>query len=236
LIFTFIFVRSSPESTGVRAYGDDGIKEDGHKDNADTAQVEGVMLKAAIKKPAFYILIVFSLIVVVIPSLIQQLSSYAGSMPIGAMAAAFALSILSIIGLPRGPVTGWFFDLVGSKIGNFISYLLTAMGMVLFLIGRGENAVLFYVGVILFSFSFIPLTLGNPMLTKETFGLKDYANIYSWMTTAILVSGGIAPLIYAQIYDQTGSYTGCITLVLILCMVQMVFIPIISLTTGKKKT
>jgi MFS family permease len=233
LIFTFLFVRSSPESAGVRAYGDDGAKDDEHNDNA--VQAEGIMLKEAIKKPAFYILIVFSLIVVIIPSLIQQLSSYAGSMPIGAMAAAFALSILGIIGLPRGPITGWFFDLFGSKIGNFISYLLTALGMVLFLIGRGENAVLFYIGVILFSFSFVPLTLGNPMLTKETFGLKDYANIYSWMTTAILVSGGIAPLIYAQIYDRTGSYTGCINLVLILCIVQMVFIPIISLTVGKKK-
>jgi MFS family permease len=233
LIFTFLFVRSSPESAGVRAYGDDGAKEDEHNDNA--VQAEGATLKEAIRKPAFYILIVFSLIVVIIPSLIQQLSSYAGSMPIGAMAAAFALSILGIIGLPMGPITGWFFDLFGSKIGNFISYLLTALGMVLFLIGRGENAVLFYIGVILFSFSFIPLTLGNPMLTKETFGLKDYANIYSWMTTAILVSSGIAPLIYAQIYDQTGSYTGCINLVLILCIVQMVFIPIISLTVGKKK-
>jgi MFS family permease len=250
LIFTVLFVRTSPESAGVRAYGDDGVKNDDtekdgakndgailgeRRDSAEAAPAEGIMLKEAIKTPAFYILIVFSLIVVIIPSLIQQLSSYAGSMPIGAMAAAFALSILSIIGLPRGPLTGWFFDLAGSKIGNFISYLLTALGMVLFLIGRGENAVLFYIGVILFSFSFIPLTLGNPMLTKETFGLKDYANIYSWMTTAVLVSGGIAPLIYAQIYDQTGSYTGCINLVLILCIVQMVFIPVISLTTGKKK-
>jgi MFS family permease len=235
LLFTVLFVRTSPESAGVRAYGDDGTKGDEQNDKAGAAPAEGIMLKEAVKTPAFYILFIFSLILVIIPSLIQQLSSYAGSMPIGAMAAAFALSIFSIIGLPRGPLAGWFFDLAGSKIGNFISYLLTALGMVLFLIGRGENAVLFYIGVVLFSFSFIPLTLGNPMLAKETFGLKDYANIYSWMTTAILVSGGIAPIIYAQIYDRTGSYTGCISLVLILCIVQMVFIPVISLTTGKKR-
>jgi MFS family permease len=240
LLFTILFVRKSPESVGLKAYGEDKNtegktekpEEDGQKSMENSTS--GVMLKQAIKTPAFYVTLLFSLIVVIIPSLIQQLSSYAGSVPIGALAGAFALSILSIIGLPRGPLSGWFFDVAGSKIGNFICYIICAVGMILLLIGQGQSAILFYIGVVCFSFSFIPLVLGTPMLVREIFGSLDYANIYSWVTTAILVSGGIAPIIYAQIYDQTGSYTGCISLVLVLCIVQIVFIPIISITTRKK--
>lgn len=234
VVLTVLFVRDSPEKLGMKPYGADD-PEDRSKDHEQDVQATqtGLLFRQARKTLSFYLILVFAFITVVVPSLIQQLSSYAGSVPIGAIAGAFALSILSIIGLPRGPLAGFFFDIVGSRIGNFVCCLLCALGMMLILAGNGASAVLFYIGTACFGFSFVPLTMGLPMLVRDVFGSRDYSNIYSWVTTVVLVAGGVAPLIYAQIFDRTGSYTACLMLALILSLVQALFIPVIALSGGR---
>lgn len=234
LVLTVLFVRKPPEQLGMKAYGEDDSIDTTSDEGSTVQNQTGLTLQQAFRTPAFYLMLILSFLTVLTPSLIQQLSSYAGSVPIGAAVGAFALSIFSISGLPRGPIAGAFMDKFGSKLGNAVCYLLCAVGMVLILMGGGQNAMLFYVGVIFFGFSFVPLTLGMPLLVKDVFGSRDYSRIFSWSNTIILIAGGVAPLIFAQIYDRTGSYTGCLYMVLIVSVIQALFVPLIAATAKSK--
>ena len=234
VILCILFIRNSPEDCGMNAYGDDG-EENGQVGEKGHAVEFGVMAKQALRMPGFYMLLIFAFIANLCPSLIQQLPSYAGSKPIGAMAGAYALTVFSVTGIPRGPLVGWFFDKVGSIIGNVVCVVIGALGVVMILLTGGANAVVFYVGVALFGFAFVPLTMGSALLTKEIFGDKDYSNVFSYVTFITLISSGLTPLIYAQIYDRSGSYTGCLVLAVVVSVIQLVLVPFIAGTKRKVK-
>ena len=102
-------------------------------------------------------------------------------------------------------------------------------------IDGGVHVAVFYVGVTLFSLAFVPLTIGNPLMVSQVFGTKDYSNIYSIVTTIVLVSSGVAQYLYAAMRDATGSYEGVIILVGTLLCVQGVITPIIIAVDKKAK-
>ncbi|MBU5421211.1 MFS transporter [Cellulomonas hominis] len=222
LPLTILFVRNSPEELGQRPYGADEPAP-GADPAAEVVQ-PGVPLRAAVKSLAFSLFLVFGFLSVVVPSLNQQIPSYAAAAPLGAMAGAFALSVLSIIGLPRNPLAGWFYDRFSGMAGNALCYAIATVGLGLVILGGGTNRILFYVGVAAFSFCFVPLTIGTPVFAREVFGARDFAQIYSWVTTVVLIAGGVAPLLYAQVFDHTGSYEALLWLGLVLSAVQVALV------------
>jgi len=234
---TVLFVRNKPETMGMQPFFSDYEESESSKKGKSKLpslnKSEGLTIKAALKTPSYYLMILFGFLTVLVPSLNQQLPSYSATVPIGAAAGAFALSILSIVNLPRGPLAGWFIDLAGGKIGNMTCWAITAVGLITIILSKGESPVAFYIGVVCFSFSFVPLTIGNPIIAKEAFGLREYEKIYSGITTAVLFSGGVSFLLYAQIFDHTGSYTPCLYLALGVSIIQIILIPII-VTSGKR--
>ena len=73
---------------------------------------------------------------------------------------------------------------------------------------------MFYVGVFLFGIGFAALNIVPPMACRQAFGQKDYANIFSMVATGLNVFSGFSALIYAQIFDITGSFAGCFYLII----------------------
>ena len=228
-ILTILFVRSSPESVGQKPYGYEEVTAGSEKKDTDhgTVELKGVTAKQAFKMPAFYLSIVFTFLVCIVCCFVQQIASYAAALPIGAMAGAFALSIFSVIGLPRSPIMGWIFDKFGSFAGNFLSTIVSVIGTIMIILGGGKNVPLFYVGVACWSFMFVPLTMGTSLLVKDVFGDKEYSSIYSYMSTSLLISAGVAPLVYAQIYDRSQSYETYPVFVLIMAIIVTALVPII---------
>lgn len=238
LVGTLLFVRNSPEDQGVKAWkADEAEAEARAKAENPEAPVEksGMMRAQALKTPAFYLIAIVAFISCMTPSLNQQLSAYSGTVPIGAAAGAMGLSILSIAGFIRSPIVGWMMDKLGALVANCICCFLAAAGVFAILLDGGNHLWVFYVGVALFSLSFVPLTIGNPLMVRQVFGEKDYPNIYSVITTIVLLSGGVAQYLYAAMRDATGSYEGVITLVGILLCIQGVVTPIIISVDKKAK-
>lgn len=228
---TVLFVRNSPEGLNMKPYGAEEEKE--KKTEKDTKEnLTGITLAQAMKSPTLYICVIYTFILCVACCFVQQISSYAGAFPVGAMAGAFALSVFNGIGIPRGPILGWIFDKCGGMWCNLLCYIVAAFGMLLLLIGGGNNEILLYIGIGCFAMLFFPLTSGTALMVGEVFGSREYSQIYSWVTTSLLVSGGVAPLIYAQIYDRTQNYGMFPIFVLIVCIVLIVLTPIIY-KTGK---
>ncbi len=44
-------------------------------------------------------------------------------------------------------------------------------------------------------------------LAAKYFGLRHYSKIYSWLYAALAMASGIAPSLFALVYDKTGGYT-----------------------------
>ena len=235
IVFTILFIRNSPEDLGMKAYGAEEAAKEAEKKETETVVLTGMTRAQAIRTPMFYLIAVVAFISCLTPSLNQQLSAYSSTVPIGAAAGAMALSILSIAGVIRGPVVGWCTDHLGALVTNCICCFLAAAGVFMIVIDGGVHVAVFYVGVTLFSLAFVPLTIGNPLMVSQVFGTKDYSNIYSIVTTIVLVSSGVAQYLYAAMRDATGSYEGVIILVGTLLCVQGVITPIIIAVDKKAK-
>ena len=228
---TVLFVRNSPEGLNMKPYGAEEEKEEKNR--------EGYKRKSDghYTCPGYEISYIIYLCDLYLHSLCGMLFcttdfQLCRRVPCWAMAGAFALSVFNGIGIPRGPILGWIFDKCGGMWCNLLCYIVAAFGMLLLLIGGGNNEILLYIGIGCFAMLFFPLTSGTALMVGEVFGSREYSQIYSWVTTILLVSGGVAPLIYAQIYDRTQNYGMFPIFVLIVCIVLIVLTPIIY-KTGK---
>ena len=97
----------------------------------------------------------------------------------------------------------------------------------------GANEAVFYAGMAIFGFGYAGLTVIAPMLTRGTFGPRNYSQIYSWVSTGIFIATAISFTVYGLIYDNTGSYDGCFMVVIALYVVAAVLIPF-TLKAGDK--
>lgn len=236
VVLTLLCIRNSPEEMGVKAWGADEAEEEAkNADGKATPEETGMTRKEALKTSAFYFIAIAAFISCLTPSLNQQLSAYSSTVPIGVGAGAIALSIISLSGFVRSPIVGWMTDKFGAIATNCVSCLMAAVGLFMIILDGGRTAWVFYVGIALFSMCFVPLTSGNPLMVTEVFGTKDFSNIYSIITTIVLVSGGVAQYIFAAMYDQFGSYVPTLIFVTVLLVIQAIMSPAIIAANKKAK-
>lgn len=250
-LLTLLFVKDSPEKAGMQAYGADpadggrsaGKAQAGGSDVSENAKAggdvpaaeEGFTYQQVWKCPAFYLVLFYGFLVIILASFSQQMFSYAEAMPVGVEAAAKLFAALSIISLAIGPVVGFMYDKIGGIAGNFIICALSTVGMLLMVMGNGESLPLFYAGYGIFNVIMTSMTLGVPLLVKYVFGTRDYSKILSKVTLVLLVSGGVANIIYAQLYDISGTYATFPVMVLILAAISAAIVPLTSVLAKRSR-
>jgi MFS family permease len=223
-----LLVKKSPSEMGLKPYG----YENSNTGNKVAPETAGVSIGTVIKSPAFYLLIVLAGLFCLNASFFQQIPSYAATGELGAAAGAMAVSIVMVGGIVGKFVLGLINDLFGSKIMGFVSTLCGAVGIALAFFAGG-NVVMFYIGMAVFGGGYSGLTLICPMVTKDSFGPKDYSQIYSYVTTGIFLFSAAAPLLYARIYDSTQSFDLGFIIVIAGYIIAAILIPTI-LSLGKK--
>ncbi len=223
LVLTVVFTRKNPESMGLLPYGTDEQSASG----VDEPQGEeaGATLRQAMRSPALYILILISGLIVMAAAFFQQIPAFASMGSLGAAAGALAVTIVMIGGTAAKFVLGWLCDHVGMTGTGVTAMLCGALGIFLAFIA-GSNVALFYVGMAIFGFGYAALTVINPMLARESFGIRNYPQIYSWVSTSIFLFTAVSFMVYAQIYDRTGSYDMCFMLVIGIYLLCAILIPI----------
>lgn len=221
VVVTLALLRPSPEAMGVKPYGWDA-SQDGSSTQGDTVVHEGATAAQARKSPALYMLMVVAGFFVISASFVQQLSSYASTSELGAAVGAMAVSICMVGGIVGKFGLGWICDHFGSRAAGVAAGVLGALGVgVAFF--AGGNVMMFYVGVALFGVGYSALSTVPPMLASEGFGQKDFTAIYAMVATALNVFSGCAALIYAQIFDITGSFAGAFWMIIVMYVVIVVF-------------
>ncbi|MDD5807240.1 MAG: MFS transporter [Eggerthellales bacterium] len=227
---TLALLRESPDKMGVKPYGyGEEVKAKAvEKKPWDVEPDEGATRAQAMKSPALWLLILMAGLFVISASFIQQIARYASTVEelaaYGAMAVSVAMyaSIVGKFGL------GWISDHFGAVVAGVTSGVCGLVGPVLMLMAGG-NVPMFLIGVGFFGLGYSALNIVPPMTCRQAFGNVDYANVFSIVATGLNVFSGFSALIYATIFDLSGSYAGSfymmITFYIILIVLSLVIVP-----------
>jgi MFS family permease len=228
VVLTFLFVRDSPEAMGVPAYGEGRGKSADAPADAVSAD-EGATRTQALRSPGLYLVILIAGIIVMTAAFFQQIPAYTAKSPLGAAAGAVAVSIVMIGGTIGKLVLGWLSDRVGIKPTAIGAMLCGGLGMLLALVAA--DVWVFYLGMVVFGVGYAGLTVIVPLLVRNSFGSRSYAEIYSWVSTGIFLATSLSFLVYGRIVDLTGSFTWCFYLVIALYVVAAALIvPAVNLS------
>lgn len=230
---TYALLRESPEKMGVKPWGYDAAQADRAKSaEANVTEVKetaGLTRNQAMKNPALWLLILMAGMFVISASFVQQLASYASVTDgLGAAVGAMAVSVAMVTSMIGKFGLGWISDHFGAVASGIVAGVLGAGGALVCLL-VGPNPTLFYVGVGMFGIGYSALNVVPPLTCQQAFGDKDYANIFSIVATGLNVFSGFAALIYAQIFDITGSFAGAfwmnIIFYVVICVLAFVIVP-----------
>ncbi len=211
---TFALLRESPEKMGVKPWGYDAAEADRAKSAeakiTEVKETQGLTRAEALKQPALWLLILMAGMFVISASFVQQLARYASTNTLfadGAAVGALAVSVAMVTSMIGKFGLGWISDHFGAKASGVVAGALGAAGAAVALVSGGSE-MMFYVGVGLFGIGYSALNVVPPLTCQQAFGDKDYASVFSIVATGLNVFSGFSALIYAQIFDITGSYAG----------------------------
>lgn len=211
-------------STAAHGAGDGATKSAASAANQATSPLTGVSASQAVKSSAFYCLMICCSAFVICTTLCQQLASYGAQTELGATVGAFAVSLVSGVAVFSKIGLGWLCDKVGVSVSARISCASGVVSVVLMLLA-GTNPVLFLVAAAIFGIGYSSMTVLSPISVREAFGLADYPRIYSRITSVVFVVNSVGNLLYAVIYDLTGSYAGMFVLAALLYGISFVLLP-----------
>lgn len=233
------FVRKSPSVMNVLPFGASQTGEDAEERSVEeaaaavaAAENEGATIEEARKSPAMYTLILVAGIFCMCAAFFQQIPAFCAHGELGASVGAMAVSIIMVGGIVGKLLLGALNDKIGIQWTGLIATIGGALGITLAW-QSGANEAIFYAGMAIFGFGYAGLTVIAPMLTRGTFGPRNYSQIYSWVSTGIFIATAISFTVYGLIYDNTGSYDGCFMVVIALYVVAAVLVPF-TLKAGNK--
>lgn len=225
---TLALLRESPEKMGVLPYGSGEAAAEAKVTKFDVAADAGIARKEAMKSPALWLLILMAGLFVVSASFIQQIARYASTVEGLASIGAFAVSIAMYASIVGKFGLGWVCDHFGAKVAGLAASVCLVVGPAIMLLA-GESTFMFLVGVAFFGCAFAALNIVPPMTCRQAFGNVDYANVFAAVATGLNVFSGFSALIYATIYDVSGSYNGSFYMMMafgvILAVLSVVIVP-----------
>jgi MFS family permease len=231
-VLAALFVRRDPASMGMQPWGAEDEAAAAAAAAAPAPAAEGATLAQAKRSPAFYLLILVAGMFCLGASFFQQIPSFAATGDLGADAGATAVSIIMVGGTLGKFFLGWLSDRVGAKIAGVVAGVCGAGGLTAAILS-GSTAAIFFVGMGVFGVAYSALTLIPPLLAREGFGTANYSDIYSWVSTGIFIFSCAAALLYARIYDLSGSFTPAFILVIGMYVATAVIVPIIARTARR---
>ena len=162
---------------------------------------DGMTRKEALCSPVFYMMIGAVLLMAVGTCLIQHWPPLVAEMGYDATAVGAIVSFYSAV-LTAGKIAqGVLYSRVGIVKGAVAMHALYVLGFILLLEPRFVYPAFFCIGL---GFG-IPTTL-TPVLSKELFGPKEFAAIYSILTMSMSIGSFIATPAWGVVYDTLGSY------------------------------
>jgi MFS family permease len=143
-----------------------------------------------------------------------------GFAPLAPQVSAFMLSMIAISDLVSNLIAGLLIDRTGVRI-PIVSFCAITLMIFICWIGFGHSIVGLYLGAFCFGFHGAILRVCIPQLTRETFGQKNFPEIWGRIVMWKGIMGGLSGTIVAMFYDFGGSYMGSLWFGLVLVLIAI---------------
>lgn len=173
--------------------------------DAAAAAIEGYTFSEAIRGFRFWVLLISIFAVYIamsgmVPNLIPALQDQG----ISAQKAASAISIFGIAVIAGRLIVGYLVDILWAPGVAAVALSLPVVGSLL-LLGAPDFFIACVAAALLGFAAGAELDL-MAFLAAKYFGLLHYARIYAVLYAALALASGIAPMLFARVFDVTGSY------------------------------
>ena len=230
---SIFLVRNKPQDMSLTPWTKRSAEELEAEDAAKAAAaVKGVSFARAIRTPALFLCALHAGMMDVGITLNYYLPSYemwlgydvlvtstiASAVMIGQMVGKIALGFINDIDVRKGVITAVTSGIVGIGLMNFLG----AYGIIWL-----------YIGAFFFGVFFAGATVTVSLMTRGVYGSKDFARIFSVVSTVATLSSAFSSAIWGWLIDLTGSYH--LTLTIGICvMISIYFIGHAYFKSGEK--
>lgn len=225
LPFTLFVVSTKPADRGMQAYGAEEAKD------APAVKLTGVSLTRALKAPSYYLVLISAALFAFGTNLNMHIPKFLTSIGYNPMVGATVASTV-MIGVIIGKVAlGALNDKFGMKVASGIALLAGTLGMVLFLMGKG-NVAFVYLGAVGYGFGYAMYTVEPPLIVKTLFGLREFSSLYSYVSMVGSLVGAFAVFLYGFLFDLTKSYSTDLIIVGAMYVISLMIV-ILAVNSGK---
>lgn len=210
-----IFLVDRPQMMGLLP---DGDRAQTQAQDSQPRELQGLRSGEALRTGTFWLLwIAFFLIGISVVGCLIHLVPMLTDRGVSANTAALATSVLGGAVILGRVVTGYLLDRLFASHVAFIFFTGAAVGMALLWSGMGDIWV--FVAAL-----FVGIGIGaeNDLIAyavSRYFGLKSYAEIYSYVLISFALGGVIGPLMMGFGFDRTGSYETVLAVFLLATLV-----------------
>lgn len=162
----------------------------------------GMTRAEALKSPKLYLQMGLIVIITACCGVQQQLPSLLAAQGFTAVQVSVMISVMTAFLAVGKFAQGMLYGKLGVKKGGVLMLAAFALGN-LAMLSRG----LAYPGLILLAFGMGIYTTLLPQVARRVFGSREYASIWSLISTAGCFGTFAANPVWGTIYDKTGTYT-----------------------------
>ena len=203
LLTAAAIIRADPGDKGLKPYGYEAGERS--ESNKSLEQTRGLTVSQALGTASFWFLYVpYALGFACLTLVMVHIIPHAGDIGIPRMIAAGALSLLGVFNIIGRIAMGGISDRLGRKRGLVVSYALTAVAMLGFLMTR--DVLVLYLSAGLLGFAYGGFVAQYAAIVGDYFGLASLGMILAIATTAYGIGGAIGSYMGGVIFQHTASY------------------------------
>ena len=167
---------------------------------------EGMSARAAIRTRAF-VLVAVGLLLASVPyqSLLTQIIPHLEGEGMSRDQAAWMLSVLAIFGMVGKVLLGWLTEKFAARKVFVGSLLFQVLGILILINAGASPLVLLFVPI--YGIAFGGMGSLITLIPLDTFGTKEFATIFGFLSFLMLPSALIGPPIVGYLFDQMQTYT-----------------------------
>jgi MFS family permease len=240
--FGVFVIRLSPLAVGILPYGATGesiaalsdapAKEGGAK---ETIVLPGLSFKDARKSIAFVVLIGAFFLIGVVGAINTNVATLIKAGGYELTISGIAVSLAALGNVFGKILMGWINDHKGGAAASAVGLLLLGAGLSLYIVSVFvQSNELVYVAAFIGGLGSCIITILPPLLTGETFGRKDFAQIFGITSVFVSMGSMIVTPILGAVYDSSGSYLA--NLIGLIAVTIIIFpLVVLAMRLGQRK-